>query len=269
MKLLRALVIAGSVAGLQRAVEAETITSPTQLSPYHVVIDFEGVVAANPLVIGQATFTSLTGSLVIFDASQWPANGTEISSKTLFPGAEPDSAIAIEFAEPISEVLLGWGDPNFSGNVLRAFDMSGNLLEEAAVELGPPGGGHAAWIGFRRQTADIKKVIVQPDQSLPSGDDYVIDNIHISLSPQALLSTLINDVISLNVRAGIANSFDHKLSAVMAAIDDARQQNQAAAVNGLSAFINAVQAQSGKELTKAQADSLILLAERISTLLGN
>jgi hypothetical protein len=52
------------------------------------------------------------------------------------------------------------------------------LLEEAAVVLGSPGGGHAAWIGFKRSVADIVRILVQPDQSSPSGDDYVIDNIH-------------------------------------------------------------------------------------------
>ena len=79
-------------------------------------------------------------------------------------------------------------------------------------------------------------------------------------------STLINDVISLSIRAGIANSFDAKLSAVTPAIDDTRQQNQVSAVNGLTAFINAVWAQSGKELTSAQAESLISSAERIISL---
>lgn len=58
-----------------------------------------------------------------------------------------------------------------------ALDAGGNLLEEGAVALGPPGGADAAWIGFSRPTADIAKIVVQPDQSLPSGDDYVIDNI--------------------------------------------------------------------------------------------
>jgi hypothetical protein len=44
--------------------------------------------------------------------------------------------------------------------------------------LGPIGGVHAAWIGFARPTADISTIVVQPDQSFPSGDDYVIDNIY-------------------------------------------------------------------------------------------
>jgi hypothetical protein len=53
----------------------------------------------------------------------------------MFPGGESDLAIAIEFANPISEFLLGWGDPDFEGNVLQAFDAGGQLLEEGAIEI--------------------------------------------------------------------------------------------------------------------------------------
>jgi hypothetical protein len=164
-----------------RSLYGMPITDPSQLSPNPTIIDFENLgltFTPNPLVLGDVTFTSLTGALSLFDISHWPANGTEVESTTLFPGGEPDSAISITFAHPVAEFLLGWGDPNFSGNVLRAYDAYGNLLEEAAVELGPIGGVHAAWIGFKRPTADIMMIIVQPDQSFSSGDDYVIDNIH-------------------------------------------------------------------------------------------
>ena len=176
------------------------ITLPSSLSPGFTVIDFETFVTGgslvtdvpDPLVVGDVTFTSLTGQLSLLDisAAGWAADGTEVASKTLFPGGEPDSAIAIDFANPISEFLVGWGDPSFSGNFLLAFDVNGTLLESAAVELGSPGGSHAAWIGFTRPTADIARIVVQPDQSLPSGDDYVIDKIHYNTTvpePSSLL----------------------------------------------------------------------------------
>lgn len=170
---------------------AAGITDPSQLSPGYTRIDFENVNTggnlltslSNPTTFGDVTFTSLTGTLSIFDitlSGSWGADGTEVASKTMFPGGEPDSAILITFANPVSQFLLGWGDPNFVGNQLKAYDANGNLLEQASVALGPPGGGHAAWIGFRRPQADIASILVQPDQSLPSGDDYVIDNIHYS-----------------------------------------------------------------------------------------
>jgi hypothetical protein len=131
-----------------------TITDPSQLSPNPTIIDFEDVntggnlvtILPNSVTFGGVTFTSLTGTLSVFDISLagWSADGTEVASKTLFPGGEPDSAISITFANPVADFLLGWGDPNFPGDILRAYDANGNLLEEAAVALGPPGGGHAA-----------------------------------------------------------------------------------------------------------------------------
>lgn len=162
---------------------AAPISDPSQLSPNCRVVDFEHLSATaplpNPLTIGNVTFASVTGTLSILDVavSGWSANGTAVNDQALFPGGEPDSAIVITFADPVSEVLLGWGDPNFSGNRLLAYDANGNLLETASPELGPPGGVHAAWVGFKRAIADIARLVVQPDQSLPNGDDFVIDNI--------------------------------------------------------------------------------------------
>ncbi len=170
-------------------VDAAIATSPDDLSPGWTLIDFEdlpsnGIVLSplpNPFTYGDVTFQSITGNLSLYDislSSGWDQNLLPVSGKTLFPGAEPDSAISIQFSNPVSEVLVGWGDPNLSGNRLQAFDAAGNLIEEATPQLGSPGGTFATWIGFRRASADIAKVIVLPDQSLPTGDDYALDNIY-------------------------------------------------------------------------------------------
>jgi hypothetical protein len=83
-----------------------------------------------------------------------------------------------------------------------------------------------------------------------------------------LLSSLINTVLALNSQAGIANSFDAKLQAVMAAIDDANGGNSGSAINVLYAFLNAVEAQRGKSLSDAVADYLVLAAEQIIAVLS-
>lgn len=83
-----------------------------------------------------------------------------------------------------------------------------------------------------------------------------------------LLSSLINTVLTLNVRAGIANSLDAKLQAVMAALDDANGGNSGSAINVLYAFLNAVEAQRGKSLSDAVADDLVLVAEQIIAVLS-
>lgn len=187
----KVFIYTASIFLLAMPARAAVITDLSQLSPGSTLIDFESVVTngnlitslSNPTSFGDVTFTSITGTLSILDitvSGSWSADGTEIASRTLFPGGEPDSAILIEFTNPVSQILLGWGDPNFSGNLLKAYDLSGNLLEQASVPIGPPGGGHAAWIGFKRPRPDIARVLVQPDQSLPSGDDYVIDNMRYS-----------------------------------------------------------------------------------------
>jgi hypothetical protein len=178
-KFLIGLAVSFACIGSFTSTNAETITNPNELTPGYSLIDFESETGfSNPYTVNGVTFTSVTGSLIRFNISHWPANGTEIQSYALFPGAEPDSAILITFQMPVAEFLLGWGDPNFEGNTLIAYDANGTILEQAAVALGPPGGGHAAWVGFKRSQADIFSVLVQPDQSLSSGDDYVIDNVH-------------------------------------------------------------------------------------------
>jgi hypothetical protein len=164
----------------------EPITDPSQLSPNPTIIDFESfntegklvTFLTNPVTFGDITFSSLTGSLIIFDLtlSDWGAGLTEIVSKTMSTeGAEPNPAISIQFPIPVSEVLLGWGDPTYPGNFLLAYDPEGNLLESSEVDVAQLG---AVWVGFKRPIADIAMVIVQPNQSDPSGDDYLIDNIH-------------------------------------------------------------------------------------------
>jgi hypothetical protein len=221
-----ALLLLGALTQLPGSTWAAPITSPTELSAGFTLIDFESLPTngnvtsplPNPLVIGNATFTSLTGEISLFDLSltSWTADPTIVGSKTLFPGAEPDSAIAIDFSTPIAQFLVGWGDPNFAGNVLVALDAHGSVLETAAVALGPGGGGHAAWIGFVRPTADISRIIIQPDQSQPFGDDYAIDNVHYNAAPVPEPTTLLLLGASLAVvfarRANSRNIFANRSS---------------------------------------------------------
>lgn len=86
--------------------------------------------------------------------------------------------------------------------------------------------------------------------------------------PQVLLAQLVADVIALNLRIGITNALDSKLSAAMSALDDAQSANDSAAVNAVNAFALAVDAQRGGQLTDAQADALVADALVIITLLG-
>ncbi len=81
------------------------------------------------------------------------------------------------------------------------------------------------------------------------------------------IGSLSGVVASFNLRQGIANSLDAKLENAMDAYQAANAGNRQDVVNKLMAFINAVEAQRGKELTSVQADQLIAEANRILSVL--
>ena len=88
------------------------------------------------------------------------------------------------------------------------------------------------------------------------------------VDPEVMLQKLSEFVISLNIKQGISNSFDAKLSSALKALDDLNENNDVAAINSLNAFINAVEAQRGKEISEADADSLISQTQAIIDLLS-
>lgn len=180
MQLCVVLAAAGLVAGAK----ASVITDPAQIDAgAAAIITFEGMslgLQPSPLTLGDVTFSAETG-LGIASVAPYGADGTEVAGLTLKPDPSmtydsgPYGTMVIAFADPISQFLVGWFDPNGPGNVARAFDGDGKLLEEGAVQSGPPGGCCAAWIGFVRATANIHSVHIVP--SAPD-DWYGIDNLH-------------------------------------------------------------------------------------------
>jgi len=83
--------------------------------------------------------------------------------------------------------------------------------------------------------------------------------------PSAQASNLITVVQSLNLPSGTSTSLTTTLQN---AIDSFASGNATSACNQIDAFISQVQAQSGKKLTKAQADQLIAAANQIRTAQG-
>lgn len=74
---------------------------------------------------------------------------------------------------------------------------------------------------------------------------------------------LIDAVRSLNLQQGISNSLDAKLEAAESALSDLNQNNDHAAVNQLSAFIQAVEGQAGHQIPASIAAGLVLDAQAI------
>jgi hypothetical protein len=94
-------------------------------------------------------------------------------------------------------------------------------------------------------------------------DDYGAtdtDTISVTvLTPEQAVQSLIGDLEALNLADGIETSFISKLdNSIKSIIND-----RPAASGQISAFINEVEAQRGKELTEEQADYLIGFAQRL------
>jgi HYR domain len=82
------------------------------------------------------------------------------------------------------------------------------------------------------------------------------------------LSALIDAVVGTDAKQGIVTSLDAKLEAVREALSAANAGSRADACTKLTAFNEEVTAQSGKELTTAQARDLGAAATRIRAVLG-
>jgi beta propeller repeat protein len=82
-------------------------------------------------------------------------------------------------------------------------------------------------------------------------------------TPAQAIDDLIDLVQSMNLAQGIANSLDSKLQNASDALSAMNAGSTNSAIGKPQAFINAVQAQSGNQLTLEQANQLIVAANRI------
>ena len=98
----------------------------------------------------------------------------------------------------------------------------------------------------------------------PDGDFAWVDSIIITVqTPAQAIDELSSLVAAYNIQQGLGGSLDAKLQNVQAALEAVNAGQREDAASKLAAFINAVEAQRGKELTDAQADQLEALARRI------
>ena len=85
----------------------------------------------------------------------------------------------------------------------------------------------------------------------------------IPLDSVQLLLELGETIIDLGLHHGTTKSLIAKLGSAIKKLTDNNAENDTAAVNSLGAFINAVQAQSGKKIGENDADELIEIAQHI------
>jgi len=99
-----------------------------------------------------------------------------------------------------------------------------------------------------------------------AGNETTVTHTYDVLTPPWTIERLIAKVKSLNLHKGTEKSLIAKLNAAAKSLDKGRDN---AAVNQLSAFVNKVEAQSGKKIGGADANDLMAAAEEIIAGISN
>lgn len=180
------------VIGAAPGASASPITLPTQLVGPMTVIDFNSLSLgsqSSPLSLSGVTFTAGQVAFSTIDTSIYSASATYPTFVGGYALGQVDTTPAlpnftITFAAPVAQVGFGIFDPNYSGNVIQAYDSGGFLLESTYPDaLFPPGGSGADYVGFVRGAADIKRIELVAGMG-STGRDYLwIDNVSFSPTP--------------------------------------------------------------------------------------
>lgn len=153
-----------------------------------------------------------------------------------------------------SLILDGTGSSDPDGTIV-SFDWA----------FGDGGMANGAIVGHVYTTAgQFTATLTVTDDDGATDDDTAVVTVQ---SPSQAIDALSDLVASFNFQQGISNSLDAKLENVQEALQAANAGQRGDAANKLNAFINAVNAQRGNEITDAQADELIALAMRILAVL--
>jgi len=179
---------------------AAPITLPTQLVGPQTFIDFNSLTAASissgTVVISGVTFSGVSS---VIDTDGFPLTAsfpTFASDKALgiARGAGVVPIYTITFAADVAQVGFGLWDPNFAGNLVKAFDAAGNLLETTSPDaVFSPGQGGADYLGFVRTTADIRRLELTAGFGGANGttlDALWVDNLSFSSNPVSAPGTL-------------------------------------------------------------------------------
>ena len=114
--------------------------------------------------------------------------------------------------------------------------------------------------------ADSDKAIVEGDHD---NNVLVFGAITVEDGPVRLVERLMDYVYDLNLQQGNESSLDAKSQAIVAALTDLNANDDVAAIGAPEAFVNAVEAERGIQISIEDADTLIAEAQRIIALLGD
>jgi len=216
--------------------------------------------------VGTPGWRTLTSGLYSNNPS-----GVTVAIPVASGGVPPIRDFEVFFVDPVQTVSFEYSslfvETETPGVTVTAFDIDGNPV---GSDSGPFTNNSFPLTIWNALSVDapsnvITRIVVAAHRGNTLIDDFKtcrqLDD------PVALLETLINDVVALNLNQGIENSLDAKLDAILRALEDMNQNNFAAACNALQAFIHEVQAQSGKKILQPNADALIDSALKITDLL--
>ncbi len=170
---------------------AEHIVDPNALHPNAVTTNFESIAPGTPVPIYDGFMLITTSPLSAVTVLAHRPGDVQVSR--VFEGnfvGHNEVDWLISFDAPVSQFGMGIFDPNYAGNVLRALDASGNILEEVisgSTEFPISGSANtlAVYLGFIRPTNDISRIelIHAHPNGQYTGDHLSIDNVAYYVTP--------------------------------------------------------------------------------------
>ena len=149
----------------------------------------------------------------------------------------------------------------FTGNVEICLEYDGtSFRNESSLKLFHSSDG-SNWVDVTTSVDTVNDIICGVIAS------FSFFGVFETAEPAVLLEELAQHVTTLNLQQGIDNNLDAKLDAALSALDDVHANNDAAAINTLQAFINAVEAQRDNKIPSSDADTLVNMADDIIGLL--
>lgn len=154
---------------------------------------------------------------------------------------------------------------NFISNTRQASvtDGSGNMFNLPA----PYGGNY--WSNWSSPDDNGYSSVDKPYVFLSGQDDlpWAVPNGWDLFMARGMLQLLTEHVVVLNLHESINNGLDVRIEAALGTLDNVNDRNNAGAVNSLRAFINAVEALRGDEISEEDADVLMTVTQQIIDLL--
>lgn len=174
--------------------------------------------------------------------------------------------VSVPFGQYDDAVIIWWLDEQYS---FTALDFSGKDIDEITLPNDTQTGGYSV-TAFDVFAYGIG-MIACGDIAAETGellDLAELDDIDFS-DPVYLSEELIQQVIDLELHHGFENSLLAKLDTALRKLQDGNEANDKAAVNSLTAFINAINEQSGNKISEEDANSLITAAQQIIDMISS